>query len=367
MSLAKEIESHAAVISTKSYSMSVGEMISMYKDSELDLHPEFQRFFRWTPEQKSRLVESMLLNIPIPPIFVAERSDSKWDVIDGLQRLSTLLELVGELREESGKLQKQLVLTRTRYLPSLEGKVWNPKPGKVELPESAKITIKRARIDVNIVRQTSSEIAKYEIFQRLNTGGSAATEQEVRNCILIMANREFFKWIQDLSEDPNFRACILMTDRAYEEAYDLELVVRFVVLAKATEDGLNSIAELGNYLTEESRQLAADKKFATTKMEKVFRETFSFFADTLSQDSFRRYDGKSKRYLGAMLISLFEVVAIGLGRQLLAGGSLPEKTDFTKGHKKLWGNSQLAPFVGSGMPASRRIPRTVVFGESWLA
>jgi len=81
MDLDEQINKHAATVNAGSYSMSVGELVAMYRDGELDLHPEFQRFFRWTREQKSRFIESLLLGIPIPPIFVSERPDSKWDVI----------------------------------------------------------------------------------------------------------------------------------------------------------------------------------------------------------------------------------------------------------------------------------------------
>ncbi len=365
MSLAQEIETHAAVVSTDSYSMSVGEMISMYRDGELDLHPEFQRFFRWTPEQKSRLVESLLLGIPIPPVFVAEREDSKWDVIDGLQRLATILELVGELRSEAGAVQAPLLLTRTRYLPSLEGKQWSADKPEGELPESARIKIKRARLDVNIVRQTSDEIAKYEIFQRLNTGGSQATDQEIRNCILIMANPSFFEWLRQLAGVEVFRRCVPMTDRALEEAYDLELVVRFIVLALIDVPSLGQIAELGAFLTERSVVLATAAKFPKAKAEAAFRDVFSFLAEHLGTDSFRRFDGNSQRYLGPMLISLYEIVAIGLGRQLLNGKSLPSPQRLVEAHKKLWGTDKLEGYVGPGVTASRRIPKTVAFGELW--
>ncbi|MEL6333394.1 MAG: DUF262 domain-containing protein, partial [Cyanobacteria bacterium J06626_26] len=77
MSLETEISQYAAKVSTDSYSMSVGELISMYRDGELNIHPEFQRFFRWKVEQKSRFLESLLLGIPVPPVFVSEQAGSK--------------------------------------------------------------------------------------------------------------------------------------------------------------------------------------------------------------------------------------------------------------------------------------------------
>ena len=90
MSLQKEIDLMRAEIRTDGYAMSIGEWISLYEKNEIDIHPEFQRFFRWTLEQKSRFVESILLGIPVPSIFVYQREDGIWDIVDGLQRLSTI-------------------------------------------------------------------------------------------------------------------------------------------------------------------------------------------------------------------------------------------------------------------------------------
>ena len=80
MALIDEISGKSNNIQADSYSISLGEIISMYKEGDLDIHPEFQRFYRWTEYQKTRLIESFLLNIPVPPIFVSQREDGVWDV-----------------------------------------------------------------------------------------------------------------------------------------------------------------------------------------------------------------------------------------------------------------------------------------------
>jgi len=97
MDLQQEIDARRAEIRSDNYGMSIGELMSLYKDEELDIHPEFQRFYRWSVGQKSRLIESLLLGIPIPQIFVSQRADGVWDVVDGLQRLSTIFEFAGIL------------------------------------------------------------------------------------------------------------------------------------------------------------------------------------------------------------------------------------------------------------------------------
>src|SRR3972149_5896196 len=105
MGLDEEILKERAYIRSDGYPMSIGELINLYRDGELDIHPDFQRFYRWEKEQRSRLIESILLGIPIPSIFVSQRADGVWYVVDGLQRLATIFELVGALKDEQGRPQ----------------------------------------------------------------------------------------------------------------------------------------------------------------------------------------------------------------------------------------------------------------------
>jgi uncharacterized protein with ParB-like and HNH nuclease domain len=104
MGLNEEIAAGSRQLKTDGYPMSIGELVNLYKDGELDLHPDFQRFFRWDDTQKSRLIESVLLGIPLPSVFVFQRKDGVWDVIDGVQRLSTIFQFLGILKDPAGNL-----------------------------------------------------------------------------------------------------------------------------------------------------------------------------------------------------------------------------------------------------------------------
>ena len=125
MSLSDQINEKRKNIRTDGYPISIGEWISMYESEELDIHPEFQRFFRWSEAQKTSLIESILLGIPLPAVFVSQGDDGVWDVIDGLQRLSTIFQFIGILKDEEKKLIAPLVLQKTKYLPDLAGFKWN--------------------------------------------------------------------------------------------------------------------------------------------------------------------------------------------------------------------------------------------------
>lgn len=356
-------------VSTDAYSMSVGELISLYRDGELEIHPEFQRFFRWEPEQKARFVESILLGIPLPSVFMSQTDRGKWEVVDGLQRISTLLELVGELRDQSGALQPPLVLSKTRYLPALEGRRWSKvdEEGPEFLSEAAKLKIKRARIDVRIVLNTSDPFAKYELFQRLNTGGSHATEQEVRNCILLMVNREFFAWLSDLAAYSPFKECLPLTDRSMKEQFHVELLVRFLVLRRLSVQEVVGFGELGEFLTERIVTMATDPSFSRQDEETAFKRTFDLLYSVLEEDAFRRYDRTKNRATGATLISSFEVMALGIGHYAGDASNLPAPERVREVHASLWNLDGFRTNVGSGVRASTRIPLTLELGRRLFA
>ena len=161
--LQEQIEVAARTIATDSYAMSIGELINMYRDEEIDIHPEFQRAYRWGIDQKSKLIESILLGIPMPPIFIFHRRDGIWDVIDGQQRLSTIFEFAGIYVDENKKLNPKIKLEKTKFLPALENIVWEDENDDVyQLTQAQRLLIKRAKIDVKLLKSTSDKDAKYD-------------------------------------------------------------------------------------------------------------------------------------------------------------------------------------------------------------
>ncbi len=348
--------------------MSIGELLNLYRDGELDIHPEFQRFYRWGAEQKSRLIESILLGIPIPSIFVSQRrEDGVWDVIDGLQRLSTLFELTGDLRDADNNPLAPLVLTQTKYLPSLAGKTWEDDQAGSGIGPANQLLIRRSKLDVKIILRESSESTKYELFQRLNTGGSLLAEQEVRNVILIMVNRDAYQWIADLAQDEPFKACTPLTERDMSQQYNLELVTRFIVFRRMEEEGLRKVGELGHFLTDRIAAMAEPAVLRET-MEtetKAFKFTFSHLANSLGENSFRKYDTQKQAHTGGFSISAFEPIAMGLGynyETLCTAGSssLPNIAYVSK---QLWADQDFVKNSGSGVRASTRVRNNIPLGR----
>lgn len=362
MGLQEEIDLARRDIRTDGYSVSIGEWISIYEKGEIDIHPEFQRFFRWSPAQKSRLIESIFLGIPIPQIFVAQRPDGVWDVVDGLQRLSTIYQFVGILKDDDGDVLPPLALNATKYLPSLEGYLWDSSVDTARSLNSAqRLLIKRAKIDVSIILRESEQRAKYELFQRLNTGGSLLSDQEVRNAILVMVNSDFYRWLRTLSRYEPFAECVAVSDRAIEEQYDMELALRFIVFRRMDEGQLKRLTDVGDFLTEAAAEIASDPAFDRTTEEHAFRETFSVLSEALGSDAFRRYDPGRSRFVGGFSVSAFEAIGLGLGQNFESWRN--RKPAIRKKVRSLWSDPYFTSNSGSGVRASTRLPRIVPYGR----
>lgn len=367
MLLQEEIDKRRQEIRTDGYSMSIGEWMSLYENDEIDIHPDFQRFFRWSDHQKSTFIESILLGIPIPPIFVSQRDDGVWDVVDGVQRLSTIYEFTGILKKQKEEENKNTIaLQKTIYLPSLKGKKWDdPNDPENSFTPTQRLLIKRAKIAVNIVEKESDVMIKYELFQRLNMGGSLATPQEMRNCILVMLNKKLYQLMRSLSNYDSFRSCIALSDRLYEEQYDMELVLRFILLFEKKE---NEIQKLGGdvsvFLTEEMRSMAIKQELDYEEIETAFKITFDFISQTTGEDTFKRYKVEQNRFLGGFTLSTFEVIALGIGYNY---NKLPDQHGMSDLIKKMWLDSTYKKYSGAGVNATIRLPYLIPFGRKLFA
>lgn len=366
--LQEEIDLKKKEISTDGYPMSIGELARLYQDKELDIHPEFQRFFRWTPLQKSKLIESILLGIPIPSIFVSQKKNGVWDVVDGLQRLSTLFQFMGILEDENGTKIPPIRLLKTEYLTLLEGKLWQDDD---DTPNSftsdQRIAFKREKIDIKIVKKESSDTIKYELFQRLNTLGSRLSDQEVRNCLLVLLNNDFYQWLNRISKNEGFLNTLSLADKVLEEQYNMELALRFLIFKRIDPNEVRSTSDLGEFVTDQMRIFASDSNFNYTEEEEEFNKTFEILDFVLGENAFKKYDQKKDVFLGRFLISGFEAVAYGLGKNIAKYKNIPLddnlKESLINKIKGIWTNTDFQNKSGSGMPVTQRIPTLVPIGE----
>jgi len=314
--LQQQIDQARMQVHTDSYPMSIGELVNLYDDGEIDIHPEFQRVYRWTEEQKSKLIESILLGIPLPSIFVAQRKDGVWDVVDGLQRISTILSFMGKLKNQEKELLKPLKLQATKYLPALEGKVWeDPHNPNSEVDIEIKRVFKREKLDIKIIKRESEGDTKFELFQRLNTGGSKLSDQEVRNCMLLMLNVDSYEWLKDLALFNSFKNTTPLSEKQSEECYNQELALRFLIQRHPDPSIRKEHTDVAPYLNAEmSRIFSNDSEFDYTKEKKIFEKSFSLIDKALNDNAFKKYNHDKDKYEGAISLPVFESVTYGVSK-----------------------------------------------------
>jgi hypothetical protein len=366
--LADEIARAQRWVRTDAYPMSVGEIVSMYDNREIFIDPEFQRLFRWGISQKSKLIESLLLGIPLPSIFVFEKNDGTWELIDGLQRLSTILEFMGKLRSPSGDLAVPSILEATRYLPSLHNAVWERSElvpdvafdEQNEIDKSYQLSIRRARIGVEILKRPSDDQTKFDLFQRLNAGGTQANAQELRNCIMLMVNGEYFRAIKAAADQEPFRAIIALSDDAIEKQRHIELAVRFLVHTFVPYDGTLDVEE---YIDEGIIALAGASNGAAAA--DLITRTFALLNVASGKDALRRFE--NNRHSGKVGLVGLEGIAVGVAKNLDAIMGLSSPQDFIrKKIRTFWSQPQVTNFTSPGLRGTTRIQRTVPFGEAWF-
>lgn len=363
MTLEKEIQRGSLSVATDSYDMSVGELMNVYRDGELVVNPEFQRLFRWTPFQKSHFIESLLIGIPIPSIFVFEQPSGAWELIDGLQRVSTILEFSGLLKDAKGKKVTPSVLQATRTLPSLSNTSWDGNIANTKaLTPAQQISIKRARIGVQILKKTSDAKAKYDLFQRLNSHGSEANDQELRNCVIVMLNKPLFDKMKKLASDSRFKALMQPSARGLETQALMDYVTRFLVFMFVEYDKRWDIEE---YLNNGVIEIAGEDEETLDYLIQVFEDTLQLVHSTGEPNVLKRFNGNS--FSGKVGQAGFEAIFLGAAqnRKTIAAKSDPSAFILTKA-KKLWTRPEVSDFTKGGVTGTTRIQKTLAFGKEWF-
>ncbi|MEA5141635.1 DUF262 domain-containing protein [Arcicella rigui] len=299
--LLKDIETGRNTLQTDKLDMSFGEIMSMYDRQEIIINPDFQRLYRWTDYQKTRFIESIIIGIPIPPIFVAEDSNGRWELVDGLQRLSTILSFFGDLRTMPEK--NNWILSDGDLIKSLEGYDSNTLPNKILL------NIKRSSCRVEIIKWNSQYDLRFELFNRLNTGGSPLTNQEIRNSLFREISSTFNDFLKELASNKDFINLINISEKQISELYLEELVLRFMSLYNH-QTVKNSIAQ---HMTMFMKESAENKNFNYTQYRQIFNKTVSI----LSPLSYKIFRSKNNEFSTA----IYDTTMQGISKNIHFYGS----------------------------------------------
>lgn len=251
-------------LNSSSYDYSVDFLVSMMQDGKIILEVPFQRQYVWKDDKASQLIESIIMNVPIPPIYFAEEEDGDWLVIDGLQRLNSLKRF----------FENEFALKKLDILKDLE------KIKYKDLPPKAKSLLANGQLRANVLRKDTHPDIKYDVFMRLNKGAVTLNYQELRNCLyrgdlnniakgLVGSNKSYLQ--------------ILNLKEPHNRFLDVEHIIRFFALSQnlqVDKDGFFFINEYkGRMVTYLNAFMEAHKKMNVDEIERYT----NLFNDTIEK------------------------------------------------------------------------------------
>lgn len=359
MALDGEIEAARKNIVTTGYEMSIGEIANLYKDDELRINPNYQRLFRWDDYRKTRFIESIILGIPLPPIFVFTDRGGNWELIDGLQRLSTIFQFMGVLKNAPPNASMPLILGATPSLPSLQNKSWSYSDGQIEeISPAIKTSIKRARIRVEILDQGSDPLSKFELFERLNSGGANLTPQEIRNATAIMIEPRFFDMLARVVDHSTFRRVVPLTAAKIEQQFHMEIALRLFAYPIIPYE---SKWDVHPYLENALKALCTTKFQDAILHESKVYQLLALLDSVMGENAFRRYN---EEFQGGFSISAFDAISYGLVMNLEKVLSLQEPIEFVKSKvQALWDQSTFISNSGAGVRGTTRFQKLLPWAQ----
>lgn len=289
--------------------LSFRELISMYDEDEL-LKPELQRKYVWEKPEASRFIESILLGLPVPSIFLANTKDSKKLIIDGYQRIMTIYDFVkAGVWKKDGKAFK---LSNTEKI----NERWRGK-SYLELSEGDQRKIRSSTIHAIVFEQKApndNDTSLYQVFERINTGGRALMPQEIRNCVNQGA---FNDLLFELNTKENWRILFGKEDED-SRMRDLEFILRFLALdTEYVRSNQSSAISLKKYLNEfmgsENSQIGSVINGRRDK----FNSVIDFIYEHFGENAFYNITGGDetkirKRFYPTIFDSLCPAVSMAL-------------------------------------------------------
>lgn len=347
-------------ITTKVFSLR--EIYTQITDDDLDLAPDFQRSFVWGDKQQVRLVESILLGIPLPAFYFNQDKSGAHQVIDGVQRLTTLKHFM------SDKLE--LEECYLEYLSHLKGQTFST------LEPATKRRFAGTQIVAHVIEPQTPDEVKYDIFNRVNTGGSPLVAQEIRHCMSRSRSREF---LRSLVESSNFDQVMgkFFWDtepsgeriRNNKRMSDREMALRFCAFYTVPVDEYARASSLDAFLLQFTRLIDQQSEHSSQnmdliKLKAVFEQSMLNCSAIMGKGAFRRWLPEAGRR-GPLNRAIFESQAIALADHSLAD-LLPYKDAIQSAFRELFVNSYYDNAVrfgtGSYINVKRRleIPREVL-------
>jgi Protein of unknown function DUF262 len=290
--LLAQLDQQRRKVDFDTYDVIVQQLVTMVESGTVDVAPAYQRQFRWDNEKRSHLIESVLLGVPVPSLFMAANKDGTWELVDGVQLLSTLVQFAGTKGARARlSLTEPLVLDSLDKLTEFNGLKFD------DFPVSLKLQFYHRPIKIITLSDKSDLVVRFDLFERLNTGGVALTNQEIRACIY---RGEFSGFLERMAAVPEFRKTVKLTQAQEHDGTREECVLRFFAFLHRYKNFVHSVvAFLNDYMDD------ASKRFDYAANERLFSSTFRRLAKALPNGIVR---GPGRKLTP---LNLFEGVSVG--------------------------------------------------------
>ena len=349
-------------ITTKTFTLR--EIYTQILEDDLDLAPDFQRSFVWKNGQQVRLIESILLGIPLPAFYFNQDKSGSHQVIDGVQRLTTLKHFMSNELELKGE--------SLEYLVALKGQTFGT------LDPATRRRFAGTQIVAHVIEPQTPDEVKYDIFNRVNTGGSPLTAQEIRHCMSKDRSRNF---LRELVESQNFdkvmgkifwkKDSTGQWNRDNQRMSDREMALRFCAFRKfrieeyATASSLDAfLLHFTRLIDQQTEQFLSDSDLSD--LSTSFRKAMENCYAIMGRGAFRLWPPNASRR-GPFNRAIFESQALALADHELSE-LLPFKDEIQEAFRKLFldpaYDSAVRVGTGSHLKVARRLkmPREVLSG-----
>lgn len=290
--------------------MTIDLVLKRIKFSEIDLAPSFQRHADiWTPTAKSRLIESILIRIPLPAFYMDATNEDKWLVIDGLQRLSTLKKFA---------IDKELRLTNLEFLTNLNGKNYD------ELPRNYQRRIDETLLTLYLIEKGTPPEVKFNIFRRINTGGEPLSPQELRHALNPGKATKFLDKLAQLKE---FKTVVNISKKRKQRMDDHEFILGFIAFYLTPYQDYPTKEGRDYFLNEAMIKINKMEQIKLDDIEYKFKNSMTVASSIFGQYAFRKIFKNNKK-MQPLNKSLFEAWSVVLSQLSL------EKIELLKKRKQ---------------------------------
>lgn len=301
-----QLQQERRLVSFDSYDITIRQLLDMFESKDVYIPPEYQRHFIWDEKRESELIESFFLGIPVPSLFMATNTDSTWEVVDGVQRLGTLAHFAGS-DQSLNRIDKSkpLVICGLEKLESLNNFSFK------NLPKSIQLMFNTRPIRITVLNDKSDLSVRFDLFERLNTGGVSLTEQEIRNCVF---RGQFNDAIKELSKFEEFNTVVKLKLSDQKNGTKEEMILRYFAYFDKYEEFDHSVKDfLNDYMKSVSK-----KSPKQTQIE-LFEITFKSLSKALPEGIIR-----GNRSITPM--NLFEAISVGTALAIKKGKTISART-----------------------------------------